>query len=130
MAKPKEPPAKDGETGRFVTGNIGGGRSKGSRNKLGEAFLEALHDDFKVHGVKAIEDVRAEKPDQYLKVIASTLPKELNVKVSELDDLTDDQIQRQLAAGLAALAAAGFDPLTGIGPQESPQPSVSVQTIQ
>jgi hypothetical protein len=27
------------------------GRPKGARNKLGEAFLDALYDDFKVHGV-------------------------------------------------------------------------------
>lgn len=106
------------------------GRPKGSRNKLGEAFLEALHEDFQAHGAVAIEKTRTEKPDQYLKVIASTLPKELNVKVSELDDLTDDQIMRQLAAGLAALAAAGFDPVAGIGPQEPPEQTSAVQTIQ
>lgn len=106
------------------------GRAKGSRNKLGEAFLEALHDDFKEHGVQAIVDMREDSPKDYVKVIASTLPAQLNVKVSELDELTDDQIARQLAAGLAALAKAGFDVGQGIGPPPAPQPSNEVSTLQ
>lgn len=106
------------------------GRAKGSRNKLGEAFLEALHNDFKEHGVKAIIDMREDSPKDYVKVISSTLPAQLNVKVSELDELTDDQIARQLAAGLAALAKAGFDVGGGVGQAPSPQPPGEVQTIQ
>lgn len=69
-------PAQDAK-GRFVSGNIGGGRPKGARAKLGEAFLEAMLSDFKEHGVLAVQTVRAEKPDQYLKVIAAILPKEI-----------------------------------------------------
>ncbi len=57
-------PYKPGQSGNPA------GRQKGSRNKLGEAFVEALHDDFAKYGVAAIETVRDEKPDQYLKVIA------------------------------------------------------------
>lgn len=72
------------------------GRPKGSRNKLGEAFLEALHDDFNTHGVAAIVQVREEKPDQYLKVIASILPKELNVNVNDTDAMTDDELISRL----------------------------------
>lgn len=79
------------------------GRPKGSRNKLGEAFLDALCADFQTHGVKVIETVRKEKPDQYLKTVASILPKELNVKSDPLDGFTDEQ----LAAFIAATADAG-----------------------
>lgn len=66
------------------------GRPKGSRNKLGEAFIAALHDDFQEHGVAAIQAVRAERPHEYLKVVASILPKEL--KISTESELTDDQL--------------------------------------
>ncbi|PDT39820.1 MULTISPECIES: hypothetical protein [Sinorhizobium] len=75
---------------QFKPGNPG--RPKGSRNKLGEAFLEAMHADFEEYGVKAIAKVRDEKPDQYLKVIASILPKDLNVNINSTDDLTDEQL--------------------------------------
>lgn len=72
------------------------GRPKGSRNKLGEAFVDALQEDFAKHGVKAIETVRTDKPEHYLKVIASILPKELNVNVNETDALTDDELIQRL----------------------------------
>lgn len=70
------------------------GRPKGARNKLGEAFLEALHEDFEANGAEAIVKCRSEKPDAYLKVIASILPKEL--KISNESDLTDDELITQL----------------------------------
>lgn len=66
------------------------GRPKGARNKLGEDFIAALHTDFQNYGVAAIEAVRTEKPDAYLKVIASILPKEL--KITNESDLTDEQL--------------------------------------
>lgn len=74
------------------------GRPKGSRSKLGEAFIAALHDDFEQHGVAVIEAVRIEKPDQYMKVVASLLPKEF--KIETVSELTDEQLDsriRQLA---------------------------------
>lgn len=53
------------------------GRPKGARHKLGQAFLDAMLKDFSEHGEVVIENVRTEKPDQYLKVVASILPKEI-----------------------------------------------------
>lgn len=94
----KENAFKPGQSGNPA------GREKGSRNKLGEAFLSALHDDFKEHGVATIVKVREESPRDYIKVVASTLPAQLNVKVSELDELTDEQLDRRITA-LAALVA-------------------------
>jgi hypothetical protein len=57
MLKPK--PEKDEKTGRFVSGNIGGGRPKGSRNQLGEAFIDDLYAHWKIHGVAAIAEMCA-----------------------------------------------------------------------
>jgi len=65
------------------------GRPKGSRTKLGEAFIAAMYDDFQEHGVEVIEAVRTEKPDQYLKVVASILPKEIEAGEKLSDTLTD-----------------------------------------
>lgn len=74
------------------------GRPLGSRSKLGEAFLEALNADFAEHGVQAIAKVRDEKPDQYLKVIASILPKDLNVNINQMDAYTDDELIERIRA--------------------------------
>lgn len=99
--KPK--PEKDTATGRFVTGNIGGGRNKGSRNKLGEAFLADMLADWQKNGVNVIQKVREEKPDVYLKTVASILPQQLNVKVSEWDEMTDEQLDQRIASLARAL---------------------------
>lgn len=93
------------------------GRPKGARSKLGEAFLEAMHDDFNEHGVEAIQRVRAEKPDQYLKVIASILPKDMNVNVNQTEGLSDEQIIERIRALDATirpfLDASGEDAVDG-----------------
>lgn len=107
-------PWKQGQSGNPA------GRPKGARNKLGEAFLEAMLDDFTQHGVAAIEVVRAKKPDQYLKVIASILPKEMNLNVTEqFSEMTDDELAdraRRLARDLAPLlGGVGSDPAGNAG---------------
>lgn len=68
------------------------GRPKGARNKLGEAFIQALHDSFVEHGPETIETVRTEKPDQYLKVIASLLPREMTLNINDAESLSDDEL--------------------------------------
>lgn len=82
------------------------GRPKGSRNKLGEAFLTALHDDFVKSGIAAIERVRADRPDVYLKVIAQVVPKELLVRDASIEDMTDDELIEFLAAVRSANASS------------------------
>lgn len=96
------------------------GRPKGSRNALGEDFLTALHDDFKANGKAAIESMRADKPAEYVKVIASILPKELNVKIDPIEELTDDElISRLHALRTAYNAIAGGNGATGDGAQQT-----------
>lgn len=80
------------------------GRPKGSRHKLGEAFIDALHQDFKVHGAQVIEEVREKKPAAYLTVIASIVPKELNVNDNTVDGMTEDQLIAVLNTILALRA--------------------------
>lgn len=65
-----------------------------------------MHDDFQEHGKVAIETVRLEKPDQYLKVIASILPKQLEIKDSPFDGYSDEQLAAIVAAATAALGVA------------------------
>lgn len=96
-------PEKDEKTGRFLTGNSGGGRPKGSRNKLGEAFIEDMLADWEANGPAAIREVRETKPDAYLKVVASILPKDLNVNINQTDHLTDEQLVERIRSLDAAI---------------------------
>lgn len=90
------------------------GRPKGSRNKLGEEFLAKLHADFQEHGEQVLADVRKEKPDAYLRVVASILPKELNISHSTMDELSDDELADAID-GLKALLASGLIETTADG---------------
>lgn len=98
MANPKIKEA--GKATQFKPGQIPnpGGKPVGSRNALQGDFMRALADDFAAHGKQAIEDTRSTSPAQYLKIVASLMPKELEIK-RPLEDMTDDD----LIAGVAAL---------------------------
>ena len=97
--------------GRFVIGGKPGpGRPRGSRNKLTEDFLTALSEDFAEHGVDAIRFVRADKPDQYLKIVASLVPKEGVLTISDMTDMTEGEIVdrlRDIAATIAPFLIGG-----------------------
>lgn len=53
------------------------GRPKGSRNKLSEDFFKALADDFAEHGAEAIVKMRDERPNEYAKMVAGLMTKEV-----------------------------------------------------
>jgi len=81
------------------------GRAKGSRNKLGEDFIHALHDDFQEHGIEVIKTVRADRPHDYLKIVASLMPKQLEMeRQRSIHELTDEELNAILVDSLAAPA--------------------------
>lgn len=90
------------------------GRPKGSRSKLGEQFIQAMYADFTENGADVIKQVRIEKPDQYLKVVASILPKELHIKDASLGDMTDSELMGILET-IRAIAPANGAGEGGIG---------------
>jgi hypothetical protein len=114
----------------FEAGKSGNpkGRPKGSRNKLAEDFLKALSDDFTAHGAQVIAEVRMTKPSDYLKACVAILPKELNVKINELDEMRDDELIERLnqldAAINAALGGAGQAEGGAAETHQHPQASV------
>lgn len=93
---------QDGTFAPGVSGNPNG-RPKSSRHKLSESFLAALLKDFQKAsaedasvGELAIAAMRAEKPNEYARMIASILAKEVDANVN--GDLSDE-MKRWLGIG-------------------------------
>jgi hypothetical protein len=53
------------------------GRPKSARSKLSEDFFKALAEDFADNGAEAIRIMRAERPQDYAKMIAALQSKEI-----------------------------------------------------
>ena len=70
--------------------------------RLTEVALAALGADFAEHGAAVIEEVRKTKPHRYLRVVASLLPRQVQMeKLNPFSDLTDEELE-QLEAYLRA----------------------------
>ena len=86
-------PERDPKTGRFLPGVTGlPGRPKGARNKLAEAMIEDLYQDWKEHGAQAIREVRKTRPADYLRVVAMVVSK---YETLDTDDTLRDAAMEQ-----------------------------------
>ena len=74
-------PDRRDQRGRFITGNNGGGRPKGSRNKLGEKFIEDAYAEWRKSGPAALETMAKTDPGGFVRVIAGILPAKLDVTI-------------------------------------------------
>ena len=100
------------------------GRPLGGRTRLSEAFLKDIVADWEGHGAKAIKDFREERPHDYVKLVASLLPKNFNIKVNELDDLTDEQLQQQYDAVVAEIERIERAEREGKDPEAVAEPTL------
>lgn len=114
-----------GSDGRFVKGISGNltGRPLGARVRLGESFLNDVLEVWEAKGRQAIENLMDDRPHDFVRLVSSLLPKNLSIKVNEIDELSDDELLRQLAAARQELSQAGIDPLAGGKPAAATQPS-------
>jgi Family of unknown function (DUF5681) len=88
-----------------VSGNPAG-RPRDARNRLSEAFIHALFEDWQEHGIEAITQVRETRPQDYLKIIASLLPRRFEIQDNPFGDIGDGELAGLVAAARAALAVA------------------------
>ena len=89
-------PWKPGESGNPV------GRPKDSRNKLSEEFVAEVYADWCEHGASAIKTVHETRPEVYMKVVASLLPRQVQAEVT---GPTHEDRVAELAERLAKLDA-------------------------
>lgn len=90
------------------------GRPKGARTKLANAFAADLLEDWNERGMEAVQACREQRPQDYLKVIASIMPKDFNVNMRPLEDLNDEQLRENIKRTLDELGQAGAVILGGI----------------
>jgi hypothetical protein len=64
-----------------VSGNPAG-RPRGSRNRLADAFITDVRDVWEMHGRDALERVARDQPEVLVKVVASLMPRDIDVNVS------------------------------------------------
>jgi hypothetical protein len=98
MANPNPSPKT-----RFTSDSPARGRQKGARDRLSAAFLTALANTFEElndkgdsKGLDALRKVRDEDPAAYARVVASLLPKEVEIK-RPLDELSDEDLAYLIA---------------------------------
>ena len=86
------------------------GRPKGSRNKITEHFLSDVLEAWTAKGKKAIDDMIEDKPGDFVKMVASIIPKEATLTINDNSEMTDDELAervRTLAARLAPFLTGG-----------------------
>lgn len=83
-----------GKGTQFQKGQVSpnpGGKPVGSRNALQGDFVRELAADFAANGKVAIVETRQTNPAKYLQIIASLMPKELEIK-RPLEEVSDDEL--------------------------------------
>jgi hypothetical protein len=95
-------------SGTFITSM---GRPRGVKNRLQRSFLYALAEDFEQHGADAIRICRIEEPSRYVQIIASLMPRELEIEHGNSADLTDEELGRMIAKLRAEIAEEDEKPM-------------------
>jgi hypothetical protein len=80
--------------GAFKGGHVsfGVGRPRGGRSKLSEDFVTDLYENWKRNGPAAIQKMYKTAVVDYVKVVASILPKNVNVAVSLVEQMSDVEL--------------------------------------
>jgi hypothetical protein len=110
---PFEPPQQKERTSPHSNGTflISTGRPKGVRNRLQRGFLHALAEDFEEHGADAIRICRIEEPARYVQIIASLMPRELEIEHGLIDDVSDEELEQMITRLRAEIAQDAEKPM-------------------
>ncbi len=84
---------KPGQTGNPA------GRPKGTKDAINKAFVDDVTKDWRECGKEALERARKERPAEYVRMVASLLPKDQNLRVESSTDSLFCQILDSMNAG-------------------------------
>lgn len=102
-------------------------RPQQTQNRLAGRLIAALANDFEKHGAKAVAAIRADSPTNYLRLVASLMPKELHDE-DPLDEVSDDELVNALAE-LRALAASRGEAIGDIDETSRKEPAQDVSAV-
>jgi hypothetical protein len=82
------------------------GRPQGSRNKLSEEFFRDLCDAWQAFGKPALMTAAWTHPVEFVRVVASLIPRELEATATVTERMSDEQLEAIIARGIEG----GLDP--------------------
>jgi hypothetical protein len=92
-ARTKTPQARAGQARPFYIGQYRWRPPKGSRPKLGEAFVNEIYVQWQAHGRAAVEWVIEEDPLGFLRLVAGLVPRQVEVSsTNPLEQLSDGEL--------------------------------------
>lgn len=97
------------------------GKPKGSKHKLGEAFVADLHAHWLANGVAALDKCFEDDAVQYCKIVASVIPKEIALTKGDEAALTKDELRAALSRLDSILGPAEGEPAGAIAGGGSPR---------
>jgi len=77
-------------TGKFLPGNVGGGRPKGSKDKLNKQVISTLEKLWEARGADMVEQLAAEKPEVMMAMISRMIPQALAAEAITGVDSTEN----------------------------------------
>ena len=87
---------RDPKTGQFITGWKGGGRPKGSKDKLNQPVIGTLERIWASRGDEIIEHLAAEKPEVLAGLVAKLIPQSLAAEAIEGEATGKGQAYQQV----------------------------------
>jgi len=87
---------RDPETGQFLKGWKGGGRPKGSKDKLNQQVIGTLERIWQSRGDEIIEHLAAEKPEVLAGLVAKLIPQSLAAEAIEGEKRDGNQGDREV----------------------------------